>query len=99
MSKSKTLIDKIDNYYESSNEVAEAAPKKKVSFAGGTKHIRLDCPPGYRVKDNTCVKMSAGEILAKRKSARLAARKTKGKRALIARKRAMTMKRRQAAGL
>ncbi|QIG71419.1 prohead core protein [Rhizobium phage RHph_TM39] len=99
MSKSADLITKIDAYYESSIPASEAAPKKKVTFRGGAKSVILDCPPGYKIDGKTCVKMSAGEIIAKRKAAKMGARKKRGQQAAISRKRQMTMRKRKAAGL
>lgn len=97
MSKAAALLETIDEAYEPSLD--EVAPKRIITFRGGKRTRKLDCPSGYKLEDNRCVKMSSREIMKRRRAAKKGARKTRGKRALIARKRARSMTRRSNAGL
>lgn len=75
----------------------DEGPKKVISFSGGRKHIKLDCPPGYKLDGNKCVKMSSTELKARSKGARKAALKRKSHQSAINRSRAKTMAKRNAA--
>jgi len=91
------LLKVISEAYESSLDEASAVKVK--SFAGGKAHIKLVCPPGFKQADGKCSKMDSKEIASRRKGAKLAARKRKGKMGLINKMRAKSMQKRTSAGL
>lgn len=74
----------------------ESAPTKVMSFAGGKKHVKQLCGPGFKLVDGACVKMSAQELMHRTKAAKHNAAKRHGK---LNKKLSATMKKRAAAGL
>jgi len=93
MSVALNLLNFIDTIYES--ELDEAVPKRAISFAGGKRHTKLQCPHGSKLKGGTCVRESMQELRNRKKGAKLAVRKRRAHKAQSNRKRAMTMRRRR----
>ena len=79
------LLDHIDEY--------ELNEKIKRVVRGGKKVKKKICKPGYKSDDDgKCVKMSSQEKKSRSKGAKKGAKKKKGQKASIARKRAKSMK-------
>ena len=78
-------------------QVVEAQRKRVVR--GGKVQTKSVCPSGFKAVDGKCVRMSPDELRARSKASKKTARKLKSKRGQIARKKAKSDKRRQAAGL
>ena len=97
MSLASELINRIEDLENS--YVDEAAPRRTVSFAGGQRHTKLKCPPGYKLVNNTCQREKTSEILARRRGAKKSARTRRSHQSQTNRKRALTLRRRHSAGL
>lgn len=81
-------------------DILEVSPKKMISFAGGKKHIKMQCPPGFKLVDGkSCVKMTAAEVKSRAIGAKKRVMKMKSKMGQISKARAKTMKLRAKAGL
>ena len=78
------LLDHADEYELNEKTKRVVRDKKKIR--------KKVCKEGYKVVDNKCVKMDAGEKRTRSRSAKKGAKKKKGQKASIARKRAKSMK-------
>ena len=75
------------------------ALKKKVVFRGGKKMVKkVSDKAGYKTVGGKEVKMSTKELMSRKKGAKKAAIKRKSGGAMAAKKRAISMKKRKAAG-
>lgn len=77
----------------------EAAPRKKIVVRNGKRVIIWDCPPGYKKVGKRCVKMGATELRKRSLIAKRVARKLRGRRQMILKKRARSMMKRSRMGL
>ena len=86
-------VEETDRADAGGPEVVEARREKVVR--GGKVMIKTVCPPGFKAKSGKCVKMTSAERKTRAIAGKRAARKNKGKRAQIARKRAKSLKKAQ----
>ena len=84
----KTLMDEIISRW------SEAVKTKMVVRGGKKMRKKVTDKAGYKIVGGKEVKMDAKEKLARKKAAKVAARKRKSKGASIAKKRAISMKKR-----
>ena len=80
-------------------EITEALKRKKVVRGGKVVKKKVTDKAGYKIKDNKEVKMSAKEKLARKKGAKRAVIKRRGKGASIARSKKKSLKKRKSTGL
>lgn len=86
-------IDKIIDLMEEDEILSERTERV---VRQGKRVRRKICRAGYKVQDGKCVKISASEKRHRSKSAKRAAKKKRGQKSIIARKRARSMKKRGA---
>lgn len=74
--------------------VDEISPKRKLVVRSGKRMIKMTCGPGFRYDPEAkrCIKLTQKELVVKSRAAKKAAKKSKGKGAAAARKRALSMK-------
>jgi len=84
----KTLMDEIISRW------SEAVKTKMVVRGGKKMRKKVTDKKGFKMVGGKEVKMGAKEMMARKKAAKVAARKRKSKGASIAKKRAISMKKR-----
>ncbi len=84
----KTLMDEIISRW------SEAVKTKMVVRGGKKMRKKVTDKKGFKMVGGKEVKMGAKEMMARKKAAKVAARKRKSKGAQIAKKRAISMKKR-----
>jgi hypothetical protein len=89
--------DYTDEYVEES--LMEGRPKKTTVYRKGKKVIKWQCKKNEKFDGETCVKMSATERRNKKLGALKAARKRKSSGKKSNKMRALSMKKRQSAGM
>ena len=77
----------------------EVRAEKVVRFKGGKRVRMLDCPKGYRLQGNKCVRMSSSQRQTLSRAAKKRSRKLAGRQGTIAKKRARSVAKRNRAGL
>ena len=85
--------DRLDTFRERANSKSKSVVQKGRS---GTKQV---CPPGFKMVDGKCVRMSADERVGKERAAVKGARARKGESKAIARKRERSLHKRNNMGM
>lgn len=94
------LIDEILELYEDDEddeddeEIDEVKAKRKKVVRKGRKVRKKMCPRGYKKVDGKCVRQSASERRTRSKAAKRAAKKRKGHKSSIQRKRKRSLRKR-----
>jgi len=82
-------------------EQNELEEQRKIKWVvrHGKKVRKIECPPGYKVVDGQCRRMTAQERIKRKKAAKKRLRKIRPKLRLILRKRRFSLKKRKTLGL
>jgi hypothetical protein len=83
-----------------SQDLNEAAAKRKIVVRKGRKRIIFKCAPGFKKRGpRVCVRRQTSQLIKMKLRARKAARKARGKRSQAKRKRKLSMRKRLTFGL